>query len=741
MLGCMMRLLVLGLCFLAAPESSPRSLILLGGETVTLEPGTHLFERICVQDEASIRVRGSTTIVLTSNQTTVIGGRGIGPLASDKATIRIESQVAPELFVLFDNALAPIDAVLEAPRAKASIGLTGKTGLNIGGAGVASMTTYAAWGLPAQFPTCGRTVERDPEPSLPASVQHAENCVGSYRSSNYVIDAPAEQNEELHVVSVYEGPRHVDGTVEVRIREAQKPVVLVLSAYQPTTWHVVSGPQVRIKEVVAAGYNPQKVDGIAPNVPVRSVKLDAYAYGWEPGANKGGGSYQAFIRAVRKATGLRETSFQGCYAGKTFDMPAGAPGGEQPQASANAAPEERGDADVSAPAPSASQAGRFCLRPTTYGTSPMNLVGAALWRDAAYFWDAEHQSVAQLSKDHDRTRISAVPGGGLGELIPTPTALYLVTMTDGHLLRLTDPERGFVETGVKQQYLMAAAGAGELFVSAGGLARVLADGVVATAQPTNHSPAPVYGTGIRRIVADGFVFYLSYGASQSEYRATIFDTRTGFTKQLDYDCRYPVARTGALYCLANGRPAANALVRCASTGNGPQCRTLETQPAGIELYSLWQIGDRLLAVGRAAGAAGVYALDEHDTLGLVLPLPNIGVQLVGAAAGGRYLLLAYDDGVHGGEPWLYDCAEPLLSMLEVAPGPSWSFANGAVEVGGTLYVTADAKGRGAPGQLWELGSTNAAGACEERVALRAAACRPPKSRAPTVRHWSRTGPT
>ncbi|MBI3178049.1 MAG: hypothetical protein HYZ27_00210, partial [Deltaproteobacteria bacterium] len=82
------------------------------------------------------------------------------------ATIRIETQLSPEIFVLFDNARAPIHANLSATRSKVSVGITGKTGLNIGGAGAHTIEYNAGWGLPARFPACDAQMDREAEPSF-----------------------------------------------------------------------------------------------------------------------------------------------------------------------------------------------------------------------------------------------------------------------------------------------------------------------------------------------------------------------------------------------------------------------------------------------------------------------------------------------------------------------------------------------------------------------------------------------
>lgn len=116
--------------------ASAAALILVGSDTVKLDASgahAHAYDRICVQDRAHIEVDGSTRIRLTSDRTTVIGGAGIGPLGATPATIEIAASGAPEIFVLFDNARAPIRAVFDTPNSTVHVGITGKTGLDISG--------------------------------------------------------------------------------------------------------------------------------------------------------------------------------------------------------------------------------------------------------------------------------------------------------------------------------------------------------------------------------------------------------------------------------------------------------------------------------------------------------------------------------------------------------------------------------------------------------------------------------
>lgn len=148
-------LLVLALDVSAEPTTAkPRALIVEGDQTVVLPAGRYEFSRICVRQRGSLRLRGPTTIVLVGNETSVIGGRGIGHVEPVPVTIQLVTEDAPEVHVLFDNDEAPITLELNARRATVGVGITGRAGLTIGGTGANKMIHNGAWGLPESFPAC-----------------------------------------------------------------------------------------------------------------------------------------------------------------------------------------------------------------------------------------------------------------------------------------------------------------------------------------------------------------------------------------------------------------------------------------------------------------------------------------------------------------------------------------------------------------------------------------------------------
>ena len=157
-----------------------------------------------------------------------------------------------------------------------------------------------------------------------------------YKDSNYTtppefLDPNAEA--ELHFVGIYEGTEKADHVIDpkanrntvvtIHVKKSDKPIVLALSAYESVQWNIVLEEGAVLQEVITSGHYKQEVTGIPKDVKVTQTDLKTYTYGWEAEHNKGGGSYDKTIEAIRKLTGLRETTFQGIYEGSGFGVGSG----------------------------------------------------------------------------------------------------------------------------------------------------------------------------------------------------------------------------------------------------------------------------------------------------------------------------------------------------------------------------------------------------------------------------------
>ena len=184
-------------------------------------------------------------------------------------------------------------------------------------------------GLTIPVPVVGRRAE------FPPSIPNEGTCAQGQSVSNYTNPThliPTQQASELQVVGVYESdctrmatespfeclvPRE---PITVVVGPRSKPVVLALVAYDAVTWRIEVQPGATVERVLIGGYQAQTVEGVAAGI-VESLPVGQYAYGWEITNNSGGGGYWQMMAGIRDATGLVETSFQGCYTGARFTIP------------------------------------------------------------------------------------------------------------------------------------------------------------------------------------------------------------------------------------------------------------------------------------------------------------------------------------------------------------------------------------------------------------------------------------
>lgn len=182
--------------------------------------------------------------------------------------------------------------------------------------------------MPPRIP--GRLI--DFPPSLPLG-----SCAEGGVSSNYATPSALvpQATAELHVIGVNGAPRPADSepghglapapvrpSIVVNIHPRPKPIVLFLSAYQAVSWELLVDPTATLKRVIVQGYERQQVNGVPHGVSVTQLGRDEILglfYGWELGA--GGAEYVRAIEGIRRYTGLVESSFQGCYAGASFEIP------------------------------------------------------------------------------------------------------------------------------------------------------------------------------------------------------------------------------------------------------------------------------------------------------------------------------------------------------------------------------------------------------------------------------------
>lgn len=92
-------------------------------------------------------------------------------------------------------------------------------------------------------------------------------------------------NEKVHVVAAYRAKNgnistHGEGSIDVYVTIKNKPITLLLSAYEPVVWNIKTIPGVRIKKIYISSYYDNKVRGTNAEVeklPQR-ISLDEHTY-------------------------------------------------------------------------------------------------------------------------------------------------------------------------------------------------------------------------------------------------------------------------------------------------------------------------------------------------------------------------------------------------------------------------------------------------------------------------------
>jgi hypothetical protein len=121
---------------------------------------------------------------------------------------------------------------------------------------------------------------------------------GSVRHRYYPQDVP-------------QGSQRVAGTVQVRVRRG-RPVLLVLSSYEPVRWVVNLEPGAKVLAVLRGGYYPSEVSGVGD---ARIYDIGrVYSY------ERGGDKYARLDKEVQQRTGKRIDTFQGRYRGSSFEV-------------------------------------------------------------------------------------------------------------------------------------------------------------------------------------------------------------------------------------------------------------------------------------------------------------------------------------------------------------------------------------------------------------------------------------
>jgi hypothetical protein len=160
-------------------------------------------------------------------------------------------------------------------------------------------------------------------------ISSAANCGigGSDDFSAYV--GSSSGNKELHLIGVYEatadhGNANRGKSIEIKVERRNKPIILALSAYEPTNWNLTVEPGAVIEKIIINGYNNQTVSGVS-GIPIEKHSytetgdyIGNFIYKW--GATAESANTPSLVTKLEEMNRTSLTSFQGCYRGTNFTI-------------------------------------------------------------------------------------------------------------------------------------------------------------------------------------------------------------------------------------------------------------------------------------------------------------------------------------------------------------------------------------------------------------------------------------
>lgn len=162
----------------------------------------------------------------------------------------------------------------------------------------------------------------DPGSTLPPDSESAFSRTFPPGPAALLSPSRVSANAVVSVIGVYEGVAavsspssvrsHVPGEISVRIRRGSRPLVLVLSSYEPVRWTLNNPEGRKIEAILLSGYHPSTVVGMQ-NAPV--IRMGStYAY------ELGSPVYARLKQEIGKYVANPVNNFQGSYRGREFEV-------------------------------------------------------------------------------------------------------------------------------------------------------------------------------------------------------------------------------------------------------------------------------------------------------------------------------------------------------------------------------------------------------------------------------------
>lgn len=117
-------------------------------------------------------------------------------------------------------------------------------------------------------------------------------------------------NTRVEAVGVYETKDRSPTGISVIVKKSDRPIVLMLSAYEPVRWNLIKEHGSNLVAIIATGYNLPQITGAGSTKTV--IRQGNYAY------QQSGAGYAALNNDAVMWTGKSISKFQGAYGGTVF---------------------------------------------------------------------------------------------------------------------------------------------------------------------------------------------------------------------------------------------------------------------------------------------------------------------------------------------------------------------------------------------------------------------------------------
>jgi hypothetical protein len=150
------------------------------------------------------------------------------------------------------------------------------------------------------------------------SAPRSATAPASPPSSGGILRVPA--NADVRAVGVYEaadgshgvGQARTPGSVRVFVSRSNRPIVLVLTSYEPVNWVLQLQDGARVSNILLSSYHGSQAFGAS------GARIDSI--GTQHAYKRSSSDFEALDAQVERFTGKRIGSFQGAYSGTSFSL-------------------------------------------------------------------------------------------------------------------------------------------------------------------------------------------------------------------------------------------------------------------------------------------------------------------------------------------------------------------------------------------------------------------------------------